>query len=638
MKISIISIKLIFLLIIIINVSKQQRDFLPETFKEKDLIFPENDVIKKYDFNLIEAKVLTKEEITLYLNKQGIHLTVDDCCKEQADFNAWEERQMNEDSDYEEIYTNAKYIEYSNRITYKFPVQRIDNKGYYVYHKVWLFEPKSVDSKPYKVYLNNIQICSGSIIKKTFFQLEIYVKPETTEFDIIYQNYAKCNGIEKLLSQEIETISFEFQGENYSPAIALHWTYYKIIIAYSNFSLKGNSLCDKITNPCISGYFCVGGVCKKCHPSCYDCVNGALSTDCYSKCNTHSSLRTPDKGTCTIGYVDLNAFDAFDIEDIIPPPRNNRLTISFWMYLNNFPQESVTAYINNSFSENINFFFDFANNGLTIKCAKNSGDLLRVTNSWFFVKCAVSFDHENAEKDSLFIKYFDGTTKYDYKQNSALSQNRTNCGHDFKKYYEPDDYISLHFYKFNQLRHDEYTCNVYMKQLVLFREFLPEPYDNKYFSVEKLLTSTLDLPEVLFVIPFDELKRESNKYKIKCYSYPGDIEVNEIILSPKETGDPFSLFPPRLFKRLNLLEKNTKFTSPDLVHTSEIVLASNALIGSYDNVPLSCNDNYFLTFTTPISQANPNPTYMGTCELFCPVGYTTIFGLGDRKGFCNRFC
>ena len=407
MKISIFSIKLIFLLIIIINVSKQQRDFLPETFKEKDLIFPENDVIKKYDFNLIEAKVLTKEEITLYLNNQGIHLTVDDCCKEETDFNAWTQRNMNLESNYEEIYTNAKYIENNRKITYKFPISRIDNRGYSVHHRVWIFEPRITGLRTIRVYLNNIQICFTQFYQKIFVELDIWTESEETEFDINYENFAKClNKPTVPLTEDIKTITFEFPYANvYSPAIALHWTYYKIKIAYSNFSLKGNSLCDKITNPCISGYFCVGGVCKKCHPSCYDCVNGALSTDCYSKCNTHSSLRTPDKGTCTIGYVDLNAFDDFDIEDIIPPPRNNRLTISFWMYLNNFPQESVTAYINNSFSENINFFFDFTNNDVTIKCAKNTDGVLTVKNSWFFVKCAVSFDHEDTEKDSLYIKY-----------------------------------------------------------------------------------------------------------------------------------------------------------------------------------------------------------------------------------------
>jgi hypothetical protein len=34
----------------------------------------------------------------------------------------------------------------------------------------------------------------------------------------------------------------------------------------------------------------------------------------------------------------------------------------------------------------------------------------------------------------------------------------------------------------------------------LFREYLLEPYNNKYFSYEKIFTSTFELPEVLFVI------------------------------------------------------------------------------------------------------------------------------------------
>ena len=223
---------------------------------------------------------------------------------------------------------------------------------------------------------------------------------------------------------------------------------------------------------------------------------------------------TPNKGSCNIGYVDLNQFDDFDIEDIIPPPRNNRLTISFWMYLNHFPENEVEASIINSFHKNIYLYLDFSSNKLIIKCAnRQTKDISNaVENTWIFIKCAISFDHEDGNREYLYFKYYNKNKKdYDiesYYDDSAIkSENRTNCLHDFKKYYEPDDYISMHFYKFNQLSHPEYTCNVFMKELVLYREFLPEPYDNKYFSVEKLLTSTLELPEVLFVIPFDELKK-----------------------------------------------------------------------------------------------------------------------------------
>ena len=351
---------------------------------------------------------------------------------------------------------------------------------------------------------------------------------------------------------------------------------------------------------------------------------------------------TPNKGTCNIGYVDLNQFEDFDIEDIIPPPRNNRLTISFWMYLNYFPETVVEASIINSFHKNIYIFFDFSPTQLIIKCGNNQAKPLgtNALNTWIFTKCAISFDHEDENKEYLYYKYYTGTAyDYDLKYYTTKSENRTICGHDFKKYYEPDDYISLHFYKFNQLSHSKYTCNVFMKEFVVFREYLPEPYDNKYFSVEKLLTSTLELPEILFIIPFDELKREGNKYKVKCFSYPENIEENEIILSPKESGD-FTLYPPKLFKRLELLEKNKKYKSTDLLQIEDIPItdASKIFIASYDNVPLSCVDENFLYYDTTTLNVNDVTTYKGECKENCQSRKSMIFGLGDRKGFCNYDC
>ena len=648
-----------FFLILIFNYSKQQTRIFPDEYKPYDFIYSENDVLKTYEFSLIEAKVLTKEEITLYLKKQGIHLTYDNCCKNLADFNAWPI--MKDVSDYEEIYSNAKYNSESSSITYKFPVQRIDNKGYTIYHKLWIIK-KEAETKKLNIFFDYIDDTRQLIYEKsisdqrTFFTIEIFCETKSDDLTIIYINKVRIkinnnNGYETPypylnLTGDISSLTFEYEGSTYSPAIALHWTYYKIVIAFSNFSLKGNSLCDTLTNPCISGYYCIGGVCKKCHPSCFDCVNGGLSTDCYSKCSSHSSLMTPNKGTCTIGYVDLNQFDDFDIEDIVPPPRNNRLTISFWMYLNNFPEDPVTASLTNSFSPKINFDFDFTDSSLKIKCAGNDGDIIDIKglNTWIFVKCAISFDQEDDKKDYLYFRYYGNDKIYHtyHKYNDSPSLNRTNCKHDFKKYYEPDDFISLHFYRFSQLKHDKYTCNVYMKELVLFREFLSEPYDNKYFNVEKLLTSTLELPEVLFIIPFDELKKQGNKYKIKCYSYQGNIEENEILISPKETGEKFTLYPPKLFKRLNLLEKNKKYTSTDLLKIDDITLPQNTLIGSYDNIPLSCTDENFLTLffqdgTNENDQLAPT-NYMGKCENNCDNGKTMMFGLGDRKGFCNKDC
>ena len=639
------------IILLLFHISLSQNRIYPEEYFIKDLFFEENDKIQNYDYSLIDAKVLTKEEITLYSQKQGIHFTRDSCCQDMETFDAWTSW-MTTKSDFKEIYSNAKYNPSSSRIEYDFPVDKIENKGYGLYHKLYIFD-KDGSNPNVNVYLRykDSSLAPENItpsINGNFYTIKITCESKKLpNNEVVYIN--RIGG--KELKGPISSIIFENQGKSYSPAIALHWTYLKMEVALSNNSLKGNTLCDTNTNPCISGYYCIGGVCKKCHPSCFDCVNGALSTDCYSKCNTHSVSLIPDSGSCSIGYVDLNQFEDFQIENIIPPPRNNRLTISFWMYVNTFPEQETYAFINNTFSETIDFQFKFETNKLTIYCANpkgvfNSNGVITsdILNSWFFVKCAVSFDKSTLQQNSLYIKAFNGktdpqTTVYINKENLPRGNNA--CSHDLKKYYEPDDYISLSFLKFNKLTHSSYTCNVYMKQLVLFREFLPEPYDNKYFSMEKLISgNTLELPEILFIIPFDELKKGNNLYKIKAYSYQGSVEVNEIILNPKESGDKFTLYPPKLFKRLNLLEKNKKFATRELLSTTDITLGSNVLIGSFDNVPLSCEDRNFLDFDITNLNINNPSTYAGTCGPVCPStkSVSVLFGLGDTKGFCNRDC
>ena len=152
-------------------------------------------------------------------------------------------------------------------------------------------------------------------------------------------------------------------------------------------------------------------------------------------------------------------------------------------------------------------------------------------NTWLFIKCAIKYDHDMLiqNKNSLYIKAFNPTTDPPTSEywegeepNTFQSEPKKNCGHEFKKYFEPDDFISLSFLNFNKLENTKEICHVYIKQLVLFREFLPEPYDNKYFNMEKLISgTTIELPEILFIIPFDELKKQNNFYKIRTYSYQG---------------------------------------------------------------------------------------------------------------------
>ena len=132
---------------------------------------------------------------------------------------------------------------------------------------------------------------------KLFVNLVITYKNETEE------NIVNCNGQEITLSKDyaINTINYEFVGPSYSPAVALHWTYYEIKLGTVNFSIKGKGICS-YSNPCITGYTCVAGLCERCHFSCFDCKNGGLSTDCDTKCSTHSTRLTPIRGSCPLAY------------------------------------------------------------------------------------------------------------------------------------------------------------------------------------------------------------------------------------------------------------------------------------------------------------------------------------------------
>ena len=61
-----------------------------------------------------------------------------------------------------------------------------------------------------------------------------------------------------------------------------------------------------------------------------------------------------DNGKCYIGYVDFSMFQSINIFNI-PPPRNNRMIISFWFYINNLIKEHEIIY----FSLFYLFFYSF---------------------------------------------------------------------------------------------------------------------------------------------------------------------------------------------------------------------------------------------------------------------------------------
>ena len=633
----------LFILFIVLNLSKQML-YYPDEYKVGDLIIPENDIGDQYQYNLVDAKVLTNQLITLYIKKQGITLDRDDCCSkiQCENLNVW--GKMIDESELEEIYSNSVYNKNGDTISYDFPVPLILNDNYTLYHKVWVFE-NGVNN--FDIFFNDdddppIFSNIGFTGEKKFVNI-IITYDKTNEEQII-----SLDGTEIRLSKTyyITKINFKFSSDSMSPAISLHWTYYKIKLGLetANFSLKGTGICS-YSNPCIKGYTCVGGLCEKCHSSCYDCKNGGLTTDCDSKCSTHSSRLTPDRGSCPLGYVDLSNFDSFTLKDLVPPTRNNRFTISFWFFLTSFPQNEIIGSVGdekdyspfvviaNSYSTSVNYTLYFSNTDLTITCTSLISESLRSVNTWYFVKCGNSGVQA---KFTLYIRYFDGGFHEDVKGETDDYGAGYGQNNEGRVYSEPEDYITFWFEGFNSLYNNDVPFKFYIKQFVVFREYVQDPYDNKYFSFEKIFTSTFELPEVMFIIPFDELIRNDNKYDVKCYSYQGSIYENRITLTPYYYNKNYTLDVPKLFRRLNLLGRNQKYISPDLIKIDDVLRDNNTLIASDDYCPITCIDNFFLTYIK--KRLDPGMTYYGMCTADCEIGYSSQSGLSEKKGFCNKKC
>ena len=82
-------------------------------------------------------------------------------------------------------------------------------------------------------------------------------------------------------------------------------------------------------------------------------------------------------------------------------------------------------------------------------------------------------------KVKIFIKYFQNN-KFNYiiKRGADVRDgSSSDCFN--KRYLEPTEYITVWIENFNALNKNKAQSNFYIKQLVYFREYVPDLYDNK---------------------------------------------------------------------------------------------------------------------------------------------------------------
>ena len=363
-------------------------DYFPEYNNEEDLIFGNTNNPNKY---LITAKYFTLNTIKEYILNQGISLDKETSCNFQSMTNYLSYSSIsNLNTDFKELYSNIVYDEDKNNIECDFPIQKVLNSKYILYHSLYLINYDSILHNT-KISIGDstlTQICDFNIQGNSARKIEIKINsinndPTLSNFDSLDQEEYSISCINIIPSapktvNSIKKIKYSFDDYSKSPGVAFYWTIMEIEPKPANYryngyyTITGKSVCDYLTNPCVEGFACKGGECVKCDPSCFDCYDSDSNTNCGNKCNRHAFNFYSDNGKCNIGYVDLSMFQSINIFNI-PPPRNNRMTISFWFYVNNYNNLEKEPEI---ISHLLKVKFLNINSKIVIECLEKSDEFL----------------------------------------------------------------------------------------------------------------------------------------------------------------------------------------------------------------------------------------------------------------------
>ena len=636
-----------FIIIILININNCNNYYPPDKFLSKDIFFDDND----QNNYIVALKYFAINSITPYLYITGLNLDKETSCfsnsTEVETFNGYSDGLPEEES-YKEIYENAIYYNKANYFTCLFLESDLKNSQYTIYHKIRIFNFNKEDSESSPKNLTIAFNDKNDTNFKDVFKIEIENNKsklitlkikynENKKFDVNVSSSSSTTSTLKTDIDGIKYIRYSFESSSYSPGVAMYINYENIPssnseISDGHLSVIGAGICDRDSNPCVSGYTCIGGTCIKCDDACFDCQRGNSSTHCESKCNVISTTSTPNNGKCEIGYIDITNFQNFNIYNI-DYPDTNRLTVSLWFYVSTVNKgkneisgnEYITLSIPNYFELKIEYE---SSSDVNIKISKSYfaySKSITISDKWIYLKFGFSLDHgENNGKKFTYL-YSENELEEDSEQNIDYSPN---IGTFYKYYYRAGDYET---FSFNHLETSN-NMKIYLRELLIFKEYLPNPYDIKYFQLEKFITSTSELPELLVAMPFDNLIKNSSGYYTTIYSYKStkrEINIQLTLINNKI----IDFEPPRTFKRLNLFtEANVKYTSPDFIN-KESLKKKNETTDLYlydDEKPFSCNNNYYL-------KLNDDNYY--TCENECTTDeYSTLFGLSTEKGFCNYKC
>ena len=245
---------------------------------------------------------------------------------------------------------------------------------------------------------------------------------------------------------------------------------------------------------------------------------------------------------------------------------------------------------------------------------------------WFFTQCAMGF-----EDASFFLNInVNGQDNYQskalpYETLYSLPTPIVSNNNYFRQTYRSGDSMTVTI-----KNAATFGTQFFMKNLYVFREFIPFGLKFQHFSIQDIVSASPDWPELLYVIPFQTFTY-GGTYTVTSTSYilPGGVNTITVSMIPVSTPN---LYPPINFRTLNLITTaNTQYTTADLENTVALAASGNQKVVFADNKALTCNTNYWMDLTSTGSS-------LYSCNSDCPSGNTMYPGVTLSKGYCNYPC
>ena len=447
--------------------------------------------------------------------------------------------------------------------------------------------------------------------------------------------------------------------------------------SYVKYTGTGKSCTNNQT--CAEGYGCVSNNCETCNGlTCMRCTgNRNQCSQCYlisMKEQFNILDNSANNFLCNLEYVDLTKFTmtltklTIDSKSVgqVPPAINYRITMEFWMYVQ-YPIDisnvnlniiykdfmAITLTPNGEHSMDIycvplEWIYTYPDDPtkITTNIKRFLTDELgayyvndtatNISSRWFYTKCAY-----NIESNKMLLNKYEFDLKI-----PQLYNGQTNFPFQMKKFYKKNQYTDLLFQNFNKAD----KTYIYLRNLNIYREYMPNTVETKYFNMHKLNNYIL-FPQLLYSIPFDEVIHTSasdSTFKFKTYNYYNRdnttgviassvviIDNNTLVFNRSNSQRKTNLKPPKNFQRLNLLDINKQASNCDYQTLIDIKCedSKNLSFCFDDNLPFACKSGtdalpYFLDINNL------------TCNTYCPRNYmmSSRDSPSILRQYCNRHC